>query len=112
LAAVWQDVLKALPDGVFARQRIGTPLLVGGYGTDDDGLDPIQAVVRYGSEEEEETDSHDDTGVPSPEEDDWVLLAEFHGGRQGGSAIFWLMKREDLIARRFDCARVLVNWNP
>ncbi|WP_328424229.1 hypothetical protein OG470_13505 [Micromonospora sp. NBC_00389] len=49
-------------------------------------------------------------GPPSP--GDWVLLAEFHGGRQGGATIYWTIQRDDLIVQRFDRARVFVYWNP
>ncbi|MET8356354.1 hypothetical protein [Micromonospora sp. NPDC005171] len=51
-------------------------------------------------------------GGGPPDHGDWVVLAEFHGGRQGGASIHWVIQRADLKERRFDQASVLVYWNP
>ncbi|GLY05451.1 hypothetical protein Acsp01_58300 [Actinoplanes sp. NBRC 101535] len=109
LAAVWEKVLLGVPDGVFAHRGHRTPLLIGGYGTDDNGLDPVQAVIRF-DRGDEEPEEEPDTETANP--DGWLLLAEFHGGRPGGATIFWMIRRDDLIERRFDQARTLVDWNP
>ncbi|WNV88044.1 hypothetical protein [Umezawaea sp. Da 62-37] len=51
-------------------------------------------------------------GVGRP--DDWVLLLEFnlHMASSGGAAVFWTIQRDDLVARRFDRAQVVLDYNP
>ncbi|GAA2712302.1 hypothetical protein [Actinoplanes palleronii] len=97
LTAVWREV--------FADRGLWQPLLLGGYGTDDNGVDPVRAAGRPedGDWDFDETEAN---------VEDWVLVAEFHGARPGGATIFWLIRRKDLAARHFDQARILVDWNP
>ncbi|MGC5286923.1 hypothetical protein [Micromonospora sp. DT231] len=103
LTKVWQDVLGDVPGGAFSYDGHTTPLLLGGYGTDCNGFNPawLGANRSGNAGEDGPTDAAD-----------WVLLAEFHGGRQGGASIHWVIQRADLRERRFDEASVLVYWNP
>lgn len=81
---------------VWADQWGGATLVLGGYGTDYNGC--IATEIAAGT---------------SSNADDWVMLAEFNVYRSGGgAAIFWAIRRDDLIARRFNRAKVLVDWNP
>jgi hypothetical protein len=100
LAAVWAD------------QWGGASLLLGGYGTDFNGGDPLDAVV-YFAVEAEQAGHRPGPGKTSPDVADWVLLAECQVSRPGaGAGIFWAIQRDDLIAKRFDRAHVAVDWNP
>jgi hypothetical protein len=97
---------------VWADQWGGAPLLVGGYGTDFNGGDPLDAVV-YFAVEAEKAGHRPGPGKTSPDVADWVLLAECQVSRPGaGAGIFWGIQRDDLIARRFDRTHVAVDWNP
>ncbi|MDX8050682.1 DUF1963 domain-containing protein [Lentzea sp. BCCO 10_0798] len=72
---------------VWADQWGEAALVLGGYGTDCNGC--------------------------AAADGDSVLLLEFNVYRSGGgAAIFWVIRRDDLIARRFDRTEVLVDWNP
>ncbi|MFG2051318.1 hypothetical protein ACGFIW_28295 [Micromonospora sp. NPDC048935] len=103
MTQVWQAVLGDVPDGVFAYKGHSTPLLLGGYGTDRNGFNPAWlGADRAGYSGKD----------GPPDHGDWVLLAEFHGGRQGGATIHWVIQRADLKERRFDRASVFVDWNP
>ncbi|MBB2948401.1 hypothetical protein FB565_008184 [Actinoplanes lutulentus] len=104
LTSVWRKVLGSEADGIFAHHGSRTPMLLGGFGTEDNGADPVQAVLRF-VEEMEGVEDEENTA-------DWLLLGEFHGGRQGGATIFWMIRRADLATHRFENARVLVDWNP
>ncbi|WP_371408401.1 YwqG family protein [Micromonospora zamorensis] len=105
LTEVWKEVLDKAPDGPFSPGGWTSPLLLGGYGTECNGFNPawLAASDQDGSVR----------GVDGPpDHGDWVVLAEFHGGRQGGASIHWVIQRADLKERRFDQASVLVYWNP
>ncbi|RQW94910.1 DUF1963 domain-containing protein [Micromonospora inaquosa] len=109
MTEVWKDVLRDVPDGAFSFGGWTTPLLLGGYGTDCNGFNPAWLGANPSGR------SGYDGSVPGggpPDHGDWVLLAEFHGGRQGGASIHWVIQRADLKERRFDQASVLVYWNP
>ena len=101
----WAEPLPGHPHSaelaeVWADQWGGAPLLIGGYGTDYNGADPVETAASH-------------PGSTSPKADDWVLLAECNVSRPGaGAAVFWTIQRDDLIAQRFNRARVLVDWNP
>ncbi|MET8040179.1 hypothetical protein ABZU25_04835 [Micromonospora sp. NPDC005215] len=109
MTKVWQDVLGDVPDGMFSYGGHTTPLLLGGYGTDCNGFNPAWLGANPSGHS-----GHDGPlrGGGPPDHGDWVLLAEFHGGRQGGATIHWVIQRADLKDRRFDQATVLVYWNP
>jgi hypothetical protein len=95
---------------VWADQWGGAPLLLGGYGTDYNGGDAVEAAVMCAVEAEK---GGYRPGTTSAAVEDWVLLAECNVSRPGaGAGIFWAIQRDDLIARRFDRAQVLVDWNP
>jgi hypothetical protein len=97
---------------VWADQWGGAPLLVGGYGTDFNGGSPLEAATQFAIEAEQ-AGERPGPGKTSPSADDWVLLAECNVSRPGGgAAVFWAIQRDDLIARRFDRAHVVVDWNP
>lgn len=97
---------------VWADQWGGSNLLLGGYGTDYNGSLATEAAARCAVRSEKEG-YRPGPGTTSPDADDWVLLAEFNVYRSGGgAAIFWAIQRDDLIARRFNRAEVLVDWNP
>jgi hypothetical protein len=102
LTEVWKEVLDKLPDGPFSYGGWTTPLLLGGYGTDCNGFNPAWLGANPSGRS-----GHDES-----DHGDWVVLAEFHGGRQGGASIHWVIQRADLKERRFDQATVLVYWNP
>ncbi|MFF0172468.1 hypothetical protein [Micromonospora profundi] len=104
---VWKGVLRDVPDGAFSFGGWTTPLLLGGYGTDCNGFNP----AWLGANPSGRSGGSMPGGGP-PDHGDWVVLAEFHGGRQGGASIHWVIQRADLKERRFDQARVLVYWNP
>ena len=90
----------------------GAPLLIGGYGTDYNGGDPVEMAAKS-AVEAEQAGYRPGPGTTSPNADDWVLLAECNVSRPGaGAAIFWAIQRDDLIAQRFGRAHVLVDWNP
>ncbi|MEU1246356.1 hypothetical protein [Micromonospora arida] len=109
MTEVWQAVLRKVPDGMFSAGG-PTPLLLGGYGTDCNGFNPAW-LGAHPSGRSGQDGSVRGVGGP-PDHGDWVVLAEFHGGRQGGASIHWVIQRADLKERRFDQARVLVYWNP
>jgi hypothetical protein len=95
---------------VWADQWGGAPLLVGGYGTDFNGGDALEAATYFAVAAER---AGRRPGTTSSSADDWVLLAECNVSRPGGgAAIFWAIQRDDLIAQRFDRAHVVVDWNP
>jgi Domain of unknown function (DUF1963) len=95
---------------VWADQWGGATLLVGGYGTDFNGGGAVEAVAELAVLAVE---SGVRSGPTSPDAGDWVLLAELNVSRPGGgAAIFWGIQRDDLIARRFGRAHVVVDWNP
>lgn len=97
---------------VWADQWGGAKLLLGGYGTDCNGIRPTEMAASCAVVEEKEG-RRPGPGTTSPDADDWVLLAEFNVHRPGGgAAIFWAIRRDDLIARRFNRAEVVVDWNP
>ncbi|MEV5210166.1 hypothetical protein AB0K35_22100 [Micromonospora sp. NPDC053740] len=102
LTEVWKEVLDKLPDGPFSYGGWTTPLLLGGYGTDCNGFNPAWLGANPSGRSGHEESDHGD----------WVVLAEFHGGRQGGASIHWVIQRADLKERRFNQASVLVYWNP
>jgi Domain of unknown function (DUF1963) len=100
LAEVWTD------------QWAGAPLLIGGYGTDFNGGDAVEAAVHFALEAAK-AGRRAGPGRTSPHAGDWVLLAECNVSRPGaGAAIFWAIQRDDLTARRFDRAHAVVDWNP
>jgi hypothetical protein len=100
LAEVWTD------------QWGGAPLLIGGYGTDYNGGDPVELVAMLAFEAEQ-AGHRPGPGTTSAKADDWCLLAECHVSRPGaGAAIFWAIQRDDLIAQRFGRAHAVVDWNP
>jgi hypothetical protein len=97
---------------VWADQWGGAPLLIGGYGTDYNGGDPVEIAIRR-AVREEQAGRRPGPGTTSAKADDWVLLAECSVSRPGaGAGIFWLIQRDDLIAQRFNRACALVDWNP
>ncbi|MGW6932882.1 hypothetical protein ACWGE0_22690 [Lentzea sp. NPDC054927] len=96
LPFVGVDAAPAPLARVWADQWGGATLLLGGYGTDCNGCLATEIAA-----------------LCAGREGDWVLLAEFNVYRSGGgAAIFWMIERDDLIARRFNRAEVLVDWNP
>ncbi|RAK31209.1 uncharacterized protein DUF1963 [Actinoplanes lutulentus] len=111
----WAEPLPGHPHSeemaeVWADQWGGAPLLIGGYGTDYNGGDPVRIAARCAVKEEK---AGRRPGPVSPRAEDWVLLAECSVDRPGaGATIFWVIQRDDLSARRFDRAYVLVDWNP
>ncbi|MEU1239909.1 hypothetical protein ABZ388_06075 [Micromonospora parva] len=107
MTKVWRKVLGDVPDGMFSSG--GSPLLLGGYGTDCNGFNP--AWLGANPSGRSGSDGSAPGGAPT-DPGDWVVLAEFHGGRQGGASIHWVIQRADLKERRFDQASVLVYWNP
>jgi hypothetical protein len=97
---------------VWAAQWGGALLLIGGYGTDFNGGDPLEAAAHFATKAAQSGD-RPGPGTTSPDADDWVLLAEAHISRDGaGAAIFWAIQHDDLTARRLDRAHVIVDWNP
>ncbi|WP_329101625.1 DUF1963 domain-containing protein [Micromonospora sp. NBC_01699] len=99
LARVWED------------QWSRAPLLVGGYGTDYNGGDAVAVAATAASEAER--GGYRPGRAISSNVDHWVLLAQCNVSRPGaGAAVFWAIQRDDLIARRFDHAEVVVDWNP
>ncbi|MCG5448823.1 hypothetical protein [Micromonospora hortensis] len=109
LTDVWKDVLGKVPDGPFSYEDGTTPLLLGGYGTDCNGFNPAWLGANPSGRSGDDGSGRDGG---TPDAGDWVVLAEFHGGRQGGASIHWVIQRADLKERRFDQASVLVYWNP
>lgn len=98
LAEVWED------------QWGGAPLLIGGYGTDYNGVDSREVAARLAVKA---TEAGYRQGPTSAYAADWVLLAECDVDRPGASAtIYWLIQRDDLAARHFGRVQVLVYWNP
>ncbi|MFC8003761.1 hypothetical protein ACFUCH_11600 [Streptomyces olivaceus] len=51
--------------------------------------------------EDDDRDSHPD---------DWVLLAQWYGFP--GGIVFWTIRRQDLVERRFDRVEVQMHANP
>lgn len=95
---------------VWADQWGGAPLMLGGYGTDFNGGDSLEAAAFFAVAAEQ---AGTRPGRTSPDGGDWVLLAECNVSRPGGgAAIFWAIERDDLISQRFDRAHVVVDWNP
>ncbi|HEV7975879.1 DUF1963 domain-containing protein [Amycolatopsis sp.] len=113
----WSEPLPGHPHSeelaeVWADQWGGAPLLIGGYGTDYNGGDPVEMAARAAIQAEK-GGYRPGPGTTSSDADDWVLLAECNVSRPGaGAAIFWAIQRDDLIARRFHRAQVVVDWNP
>lgn len=100
LAAVWSD------------QWGGATMLLGGYGTDCNGVDATEMAVLCAASDAKQ-DRRPGGGTPSSDRADWVLLLEFNVYRTGGgAAMFWVIEREDLAAQRFERTQVLVDWNP
>jgi hypothetical protein len=116
-AAPWSAPLPGHPRseelaGVWQDQWGGAPLLIGGYGTDYNGGEPLATAVAAAIRAEE-GGYRPGPGTTSPDVADWVLLAECNVSRPGaGAAIFWAIQRDDLIARHFHRTQVLVDWNP
>jgi hypothetical protein len=46
--------------------------------------------------------------------EDWVLLADWHAGivSREGFSLHWAIRRQELVARRFDRVAVSMFWNP
>jgi hypothetical protein len=102
---------EALAD-VWSDQWGGADLVLGGYGTDCNGSAATEMAVFCAAAEERQG-RWPGGGTPSSDVGDWVLLLEFNVSRSGGgAAIFWVIQRDDLVARRFDRTQVLVDWNP
>ncbi|MFJ5987097.1 hypothetical protein [Lentzea sp. NPDC092896] len=81
---------------VWADQWGGATLVLGGYGTDNNGCAAAEIAV-----------------LGAVADEDQVLLLEFNVYRSGGGAgMFWVIRRDDLVARRFDRTQVLLDWNP
>lgn len=97
---------------VWADQWGDSTLVLGGYGTDCNGCLATEIAVLC-AVREEEAGHRPGPGTTSTNADDWVVLAEFNVYRSGGgAAIFWVVQRDDLLARRFNRVQVLVDWNP
>ncbi|MBE1490783.1 YwqG family protein [Plantactinospora soyae] len=96
---------------VWENQWGGAPMLLGGYGTDYNGGDPVGTAASVAIRAERS--GYRPAGTTSPNAEDWVLLAECNVSRPGaGASIFWAIQRDDLIAQRFGRVQVLVDWNP
>ncbi|MFD5029433.1 DUF1963 domain-containing protein [Streptomyces sp. NPDC058405] len=103
LRDVWLDKEK----DITARG----PLRVGGYASDErNELDPVAEAASLAVQQAGERAG---TGTAHAAED-WVLLAEWHPGISGreGATVHWVIRRDDLAARRFGQVRVTVFWNP
>ncbi|KIF69081.1 hypothetical protein HY68_11555 [Streptomyces sp. AcH 505] len=92
LLAVWLD----------KEEDITTPgaLQIGGYAWDEyTEIDPVAKAASLAAEQPGE---------------DWVLLAQWDPGISGreGTSVHWVIRRNDLAARRFDQVQVGVFWNP
>jgi hypothetical protein len=97
---------------VWADQWGGAPLLIGGYGREYNGVDPLAIAARI-AVRDEQAGRRPGPFTTSADADDWVLLAEYDVCTPGGGAtIFWVIQRDDLTARRFGRACVLVDSNP
>lgn len=116
-AAPWAAPLPGHPHSeelaeVWAEQWGGATLLLGGYGTDFNGGDALDAIA-YFAVQAAEAGKRPGPGTTSAKAEDWVLLAECNVSRPGaGAAIFWAIQRDDLTAQRFDRAHAVVDWNP
>lgn len=88
LAAVWEDIRRS----VVSRG----PLQLGGYATDEYGGDGFAR------------------GLSAGENDEWVLLADWHTAIEGveGLTVHWPIRWPDVAARRFDEVAATVFWNP
>ncbi|MFI9171385.1 DUF1963 domain-containing protein [Streptomyces lincolnensis] len=98
LAEVWDETYDDI--------AVSGPLQLGGYASQEAvDVDPVAtAVARV-------------TGRARPAWDEvagWVLLADWSPGITGqeGATVHWVIRREDLAARRFDRAFTSVFWNP
>jgi Domain of unknown function (DUF1963) len=95
---------------VWVDQRGGTPLVIGGFGRDFNGGDPVDTAAYFAVQADQ---AGKRPGTTSATADDWVLLAECHVNRPGASAsIFWAIQRDDMLTQHFDRAHVVVDWNP
>ncbi|MEU4807223.1 hypothetical protein [Actinosynnema sp. NPDC023587] len=103
LVAVWWETRgKIASDG---------PLQIGGYGTDESGLDPVTSAAEIAADAERA--GYRPTAEP-PDADDWVLLADWYPDVRGleGTTVHWAIPRADLAARRFERTHVTTYWNP
>lgn len=95
------DALREVWEEVFDDVEERAPFMefqVGGYASDFDGYgDPVQDAARRERE-----------ALGASEE--WVLLAEWHGLPM--ATVYWVLPREDLVARRFDRVVVMMWANP
>ncbi len=106
-----EKILDQIRTEALARE-IPETLVLGGYGTDCNGCLATEIAVLC-AVEDEKAGRRPGPGTTSTNADDWVVLAEFNVYRSGGgAAIFWVVQRDDLIARRFNRVQVLVDWNP
>ncbi|WP_308298724.1 DUF1963 domain-containing protein [Streptomyces sp. GESEQ-35] len=102
---------------VWERMQADNPtrahLQIGGYADEeavytDPVADAVARAVRAAEAGRWE-------GPVSADVSDWVLLADWPAGIDGGwesATVHWVIQREDLTARRFDRAFTSVFWNP
>ncbi|WUU86191.1 YwqG family protein [Streptomyces cellulosae] len=87
---------------------------LGGYADEEVvHLDPVDIAVATVTEA---VKAGSWEGPVSADSADWVLLADWHAGRDvtgyEGSTVHWVIQRDDLAARRLERAFTTVYWNP
>ncbi|MFD4676008.1 DUF1963 domain-containing protein [Lentzea sp. NPDC058450] len=80
----------------------GRRFLLGGHGTACNGMNPAD-MAAYSVAGDAASDDHD-----------WILLAELdvEHPASGGATMFWMIRRHDLVARRFEQVLFLADYNP